>query len=131
FRVEERRLYPFPAGRAGDRNVQQDTDHGRGEGCDQHGADRLPSPVGDPLQLDVARSVEPCGHVSSGAPPVPASQVFSRTARVPSWRSWSTARLTHRVSGEPLSSTMPNCSGTPTCGSWPTILPPSSSAAVM
>jgi hypothetical protein len=28
-------------------------------------------------------------HESSGAPPVPASQVFSSTASVPSWRNWS------------------------------------------
>ena len=51
---------------------------------EKHGPDRLPATVGDPVGLPCGWRV---GHESSGAPAVSASQVFSSTARVPSWRS--------------------------------------------
>src|SRR5690606_28437766 len=155
--VEEGLADPLPAGRAEHGRGQRDPDDGGGGRGDEHRADGLPAQVGLALALQRAGPVvllfgEPSGfgagghgpgavpagvlggfgHDSSGTSAASESHSFSSSARVPSSRSASTAPVTQSVSGDPLSSTRPNCSSPPSsAGSCPTLSASSSSAPVM
>ena len=111
--------------------VEHDPEDEGGDGGDDRRQDGLPPPVRLPLPLPRRWAGRPPGGsapprrstATGGCASVTVSSARGRratceshcsssSARVPSARSCSTAWLTQLVSGEPLSSTRPNCSGT-------------------
>src|SRR5690606_15432582 len=132
LRVEERVLHPGPAGRVEDHHDDQDHEQD-GRRRRDGGPPQALRPA-DPLPFLLTFALDPdrVGHFSSGAPAASLSPCSSILARSPLDLSLSMALSTHGLSPLPFSMTSPNSSAAapPVELNWPTILEPSTCAAV-